>query len=59
MANAYVEILTDDAQTENRYCGQYLAQSANNDGDSQINGSLSPGVIYGKLDNTIISIQYV
>lgn len=47
-ANAYIEISSSDNQTEDRYCGAYLAEGANSDGDSQVNGSKSPGVIYGK-----------
>ena len=55
-ANAYIEIISDDAQSEDRYCGGYLA-TASESGDEQTNGSKSPGVVYGIMKNyTIYSI---
>ena len=55
-ANAYIEIISDDATSEDRYCGGYLT-TASESGDDQTNGSTSPGVIYGIMKNyTIYSI---
>ena len=55
-ANGYIEIISDDATSEDRYCGAYLA-TASESGDEQTNGSKSPGVIYGIMKNyTIHSI---
>lgn len=49
-ANGYIEIISDDAQSEDRYCGAYLA-TASESGDEQTNGSKSPGVIYAAESN--------
>jgi len=46
ISNAFIEILTADAQTMDRYCGAYLAQSA--DGT---NGAASEGLIYASESN--------
>lgn len=46
ISNAFIEILTADAQTMDRYCGAYLAQSA--DGT---NGAKSEGLIYASESN--------
>merc|ERR1712020_188127 len=46
ISNAFIEILTADAQTMDRYCGAYLAQS----GDGT-NGAKSEGLIYASESN--------
>merc|ERR1711936_1122060 len=46
ISNAFIEISTSDAQTMDRYCGAYLAQSA--DGS---NGAKSEGIIYATESN--------
>ena len=45
ISGAYVEIFTADNQSEDRYCGTFLAQSA--DGT---NPAKSAGIIYGKFE---------
>ena len=43
IGTAYIELLSADAQSEDRYCGAYLAQSTDT-----ANGAKSSGVVYGK-----------
>jgi len=49
ISNAYVEITTADVQSEDRYCGAYLAASADGDGDA--GGDKAAGFVYASESN--------
>jgi len=49
ISNAYVEISTADVQSEDRYCGAYLAQTA--DGTKAAGGALGAGIVYASEAN--------
>merc|ERR1712110_52849 len=46
IGTAYIELLSADAQSEDRYCGAYLAQSTDT-----ANGAKSSGVVYASESN--------
>ena len=46
--SAYLEISTADAQSDDRYCGAYLAATA----DGTTTSASSAGVVYGKMIHT-------
>ena len=45
---AFIEINTADAQSEDRYCGEYLAQVGDVNANSN-HGANSNGIIYGEV----------
>ena len=56
ISNAYVEITTADVQSEDRYCGAYLAASADGDGDA--GGDKAAGFVYGKSKERLTYIYF-